>query len=111
MNIKNKKILVTGGCGYVGSVLVQKLLKKNYKVAVVDKQWFGNYLKKDDNLEVTNCDIRKLEKINFEGVQTVIHLAGIANDLGVELNPALSWEINVLATHEIMEKIIKLLLE
>jgi len=106
MNIKNKKILVTGGCGYVGSVLVQNLLKKNYKVVVVDKQWFGNYLKEDGNLKVINCDIRQLEKINFQDIQTVIHLAGVANDLGVELNPALSWEINVLATHEIMEKII-----
>ena len=39
-------VLVTGGCGFVGSVLISHLLKKNYKVTVIDTQWFGNYLKK-----------------------------------------------------------------
>ena len=43
-----KKILVTGGGGYVGTLLVESLLKKEYKVTVVDTFWFGNYLKKND---------------------------------------------------------------
>jgi len=80
MNTRSKKILVTGGCGYIGSVLIKKLLKKNYFVAAVDTQWFGNYLEKNDKLEVIKGDIRNLENISFKDVQTVIHLAGIAND-------------------------------
>ena len=44
------KILVTGGCGYVGSILIPKLLNKNHKVINIDNQWFGNYLKKHKNL-------------------------------------------------------------
>ncbi len=44
------KILVTGGCGYVGSILVTQLLRKKYHVTVVDTQWFGNFLTKHKNL-------------------------------------------------------------
>ena len=45
-------VFVAGGCGYTGSVLVEELLKKNYKVVVLDTCWFGNKLKKSKNLKV-----------------------------------------------------------
>ena len=47
-NIKNKsmKIIVTGGCGYTGTVLTQELIKLGHHVIVIDTQWFGNHLKK-----------------------------------------------------------------
>ena len=47
-----KKILITGGCGFVGTNLTKFLLRKNYKVIVIDTQWFGNYLPKHKNLIV-----------------------------------------------------------
>ena len=100
------KIIVLGGCGYVGSVLVEKLLKKNYKVLVVDTKWFGNYLKKNKNLRVIKCDIRNLNKISFRGYNKIIHLANIANDPTADLDPTLSWEINALSTHQIIYKAI-----
>ena len=52
MSKKNsmKKILITGGCGYVGTVLSEHLLNKNYHVTSIDLMWFGNYLKKTRNL-------------------------------------------------------------
>ena len=105
MSIKDKKILVTGGCGYVGSVLVHKLLKKNAHVVVYDTQWFGNYLKKNNKLEFIRDDIRNIDKYNLAKFDKIVHLANIANDPGVELNPSLSWEVNVLASHQIMDKI------
>ena len=97
-------VLVTGGCGFVGSVLISHLLKKNYKVTVIDTQWFGNYLKKNKNLRVIKSDIRKLEKISFKKFDSIIHLANIANDPAVELDPSLSWEINVLASYKLINK-------
>lgn len=107
MSIKNKKIFVTGGCGYVGSVLVDKLLSKGANVIVFDTQWFGNYLPKNKNLEVIKDDVKNLSNYNLNDFNKIVHLANIANDPGVELNPSLSWEVNVLASYQIMEQINK----
>ncbi len=99
-------ILVTGGCGYTGSILVNALLEDNHKVTVIDTMWFGNYLKKNKKLKIIKLDIRDYEKIPLKNVSTVFHLANIANDPSVELNPTLSWEVNVLATQKLIEKCI-----
>ncbi len=101
------KILVTGGCGYTGTILVNSLLKDNHKVIVIDTQWFGNFLKKNNNLKIIKGDVRNLKDYYFKKVDSVIHLANIANDPGVELNPNLSWEVNVLATRKLAELSIK----
>tara|TARA_E500000178_G_scaffold267616_1_gene265124 strand:+ start:1499 stop:2437 length:939 start_codon:yes stop_codon:yes gene_type:complete len=101
------KILITGGCGYIGSVLTNKLLNNGYDVIVYDTQWFGNYLKKNKKLKIIKDDIRNIRKYNLKNINTIIHLANIANDPGVELNQTLSWEVNVLATQMLIEKAIK----
>jgi len=98
------KIIILGGCGYVGSVLVKKLLSLGHIVLVVDTQWFGNYLRPANNLNIIKSDIRNLKEISFKGYEVIIHLANIANDPASELNPNLSWEINVLATYQIINK-------
>jgi nucleoside-diphosphate-sugar epimerase len=98
-----KKILVTGGCGYVGSALVPKLLSADYEVLVVDTQWFGNFLSPHKNLEIIKSSVDKITRDTLEGVEKIIHLANIANDPGVELNPLLSWEINVLHFMQLLE--------
>jgi len=101
------KIMILGGCGYIGTTLVEKLLEKNYALVVVDIQWFGNYLKKNKNLEIIKKDIRNLEFKDFNNISTIIHLANIANDPAVELNRNLSWEVNVLATQQISDLAIR----
>ncbi len=101
------KILVTGGCGYKGTVLTQKLLEQGNDVTVVDTQWFGNHLEDHARLEIIKGDVRETDKIPLDGVGTVIHLANIANDPGVELNPSLSWEVNVLATQQLADKSVR----
>ncbi len=96
-------VLVLGGCGYVGTTLVDKLLKLNYYVKVIDTQWFGNYLYTHPNLFVEKKDIRELNSNDFYDIDVVIHLANIANDPAVELRQELSWEVNVLTALQISE--------
>ena len=97
-------VLITGGCGYTGSVLTNQLVDQGHKVTVIDTQWFGNHLTENKNLEIIKADIRETEKIPLKNIETIIHLANIANDPGVELNPTLSWEVNVLATQQLADK-------
>ena len=101
------KILITGGCGYKGSILIPLLLSKGYEIINIDLQWFGNYLNPHPNLINIKKDIRDVDEIISSDIHTVIHLANIANDPAVELNPTLSWEVNVLATQQIAEKCAK----
>ena len=98
------KILVTGGCGYKGSVLIPLLLDQGHQVVSIDTQWFGNHLKDHPNLSNIKLDIREIEVEHLDKTDVVIHLANIANDPAVELNPNLSWEVNVLATQQLIEK-------
>ena len=102
-----KKILITGGCGYVGTELTKELLKDGYIVIVIDTQWFGNYLKPHKNLKVIKADLREIDKIPINDVDTILHLANIANDPAVEMTPTLSWEVNVLAGQQIIDKAVR----
>jgi nucleoside-diphosphate-sugar epimerase len=98
------KILVTGSCGYKGSVLVPKLLGKGYSVIALDIQWFGNFLKPHPNLEVVKADIRDIKTINLDGIDAIIHLSSVANDPCGDLDPKLTWEISALATMQLADK-------
>ena len=100
-------ILVTGGCGYKGSVLVPKLLAKGHKVTVVDIMWFGNFLSPHKNLHVIKADIRDIQPAWFSEVEAIIHLASVANDPCCELDPKLTWEVGALATMQLAEQAIK----
>ena len=102
-----KKILLTGGCGYVGSLMINKFLSKYY-IKNLDTQWFGNKLEKDNNLINIKGDIRNIDRDIIENdTYAVIHLANIANDPSVELDQTLSWEVNVLAAKKLIENSIK----
>jgi nucleoside-diphosphate-sugar epimerase len=90
-------ILVTGGAGYVGSVLVPKLLDKGYSVRVLDLYLYGDdTLKPHPRLEQVKGDIRDAELLrsSVKGCDTVIHLACISNDPSCELDPGLTKTVN-----------------
>ena len=101
------RILITGGCGYVGTVLTEMLLNQKYKVTVLDTQWFGNVLKKNKNLKIIKMNISNIHKLSLKKIDTVIHLANIANDPAAELNPKLTWDVNVLFTNKLINQAIK----
>ena len=100
-------ILITGACGYVGSSLTPYLLARGHNITAVDTEWFGNNLDPHPNLQFTNIDIRDLDHSFFNNIEVIIHLANIANDPSVELNPNLSWEVNVLATQKLADNAIR----
>jgi len=98
--IKIKSVLVTGGAGYVGSVLIPKLLRNGYKVKVLDLYIYGenvlDSVKDNPNLTQIKGDIRDTGLLEKEllGTDAVIHLACISNDPSYELNPDLGKSIN-----------------
>ena len=101
------KILLTGGCGYIGTNLTEALLDLGHHVTVVDIMWFGNYLDPHKNLNIIQSDIRDIDAIPMKGIDTIIHLANIANDPTGDLNARLTWEVNALSSKFLIEKAIE----
>lgn len=99
-----RQVLVTGGAGYLGSHVVEKLLLKGYKVRILDNLSFGDnalrILKKKYNFELIKGDIRDLRLVlqAMESVDVVIHLAGIVGDPASKMDPVESTEVNYLST-------------
>ena len=79
------KILVVGGCGYVGSVLVPVLVEKGYEVDVVDLLWFGNHL--PEGIRVIKKDLYDLSVADLVGYEQIIFLAGLSNDPMADYSP------------------------
>ena len=103
------RVLITGGAGYLGSVLSRKLLAKGYNVRVMDTLWYGSEsiedLKKNENFELIKEDIRNLVPTvkAMIDVDAVIHLASIVGMPASSIEPRTSEEINYLATKNIAE--------
>src|SRR5271166_6552164 len=89
------KILVAGGAGYIGNVLIPKLLDRGYKVDVVDLFWFGNYLPRQ--VGILNKDIFHLSIEDLEPYDQVIFLAGLSNDPMAEFSPSKNFIFNAAA--------------
>tara|TARA_B100001248_G_C27396906_1_gene466219 strand:+ start:4398 stop:5402 length:1005 start_codon:yes stop_codon:yes gene_type:complete len=90
----NLNYLITGGAGFVGSTLVDHLIKNNHYVKVVDKFFFNTKFEVNNNLEILNKDVRELSESDFKDIDIVIDLASISNDPSGELNPYLTYQIN-----------------
>lgn len=89
------KILIAGGAGYVGSVLIPKLLDRGYKVDVVDLFWFGNHLPRQ--VGIIHKDIFNLSVEDLETYDQVVFLAGLSNDPMAEYSPSKNFISNAAA--------------
>jgi len=102
------RILITGGAGYLGSWVTALLLEKDHHVRIFDRFCFGNAslqeFSSSDKLEVVEGDIRRLQEFPelLDGVDAIVHLAGLANDPSCDLDPELTLDVNVDSTVELV---------
>lgn len=104
------RVLVTGGCGFIGSHLVEKLLVNNHKVIVVDDLSNGRRInlkniRNKHNLKIYVCDITKKNSIkkHFKKVDWVFHLAALADIVPSIEKPRKYYNVNVLGTLNVLE--------
>ncbi len=106
----SKRVLVTGGAGYLGSVLVPQLLDEGHEVTVFDRLLFGREplapVLDHPRLKLIEGDITKLANYNcfLEGMDAVIHLAAFSNDPSCDLKPELTQRVNFVATTELARR-------
>ncbi len=106
------KLLVTGGAGYLGSVLIPKLLARGHEVRVIDIGYFGlSHLKLlEPAIELVRDDVRRLRSDRpfarelIKDCDAVIHLAAISNDPSAELHPELTGQVNFEASAILAEE-------
>jgi nucleoside-diphosphate-sugar epimerase len=96
-------ILVAGGAGYIGSVLIPRLLDRGYRIRVLDRLYFGedSLAAVRDRIELVVADVRDIPASALDGVDGVINLSGLSNDPTAEFNPEANWQMNAIATENL----------
>lgn len=97
--------MVTGGAGYIGSVLVRELLRGGYRVKVFDKLYFGREPLADleKKIELIQGDVRQFPASVLKGVYAVIHMGSLSNDPTADFDPKANHEINCIGTVRVAE--------
>jgi len=109
----NRKILITGGGGYLGSVVVRKLLKAGYTIRVLDNLVYGvntiEGLLNNPKVEFIKGDVRNVETLKkaIEGVDSIIHLAAIVGDPACAQREEVATETNYIATLKLADLVSK----
>jgi nucleoside-diphosphate-sugar epimerase len=93
-------LLVAGGAGYIGCVLVPRLLERGYRVRVLDRLYFGEEALAGfrDRIELVVADVRDIPATALDGIDGVINLSGLSNDPTAEFDPQANWQMNAIAT-------------
>lgn len=110
MKTNNEKILVTGGAGYVGSVVVRELLRLGFRVRIIDNLMYGESSLSDilnqDNLDFHKGDFTLNEDLlpALSGIDSIIHLAAIVGDPACSRMPDLAVKINLEGTKSLVNQ-------
>ncbi len=103
------KVLVTGGAGYLGSILLQALLDRGHSVRVIDNLSVGSpvllHVAGHDAFSFVSGDIRNRQALEpvLSGMGAVIHLAAVMGDSACQKQPDVAWEVNLEATRSLVE--------
>lgn len=98
-----KTVAITGGSGYIGSILAELLLDSGYKVRILDRFFFGDSIEDRDNLEKVRVDSRQIGLEHLENVFALFDLAAISNDPAGELDKVKTLDINYRARRRLQE--------
>lgn len=99
-NNTKSRVLLTGGAGYIGAVLCERLVNAGFDVRLFDRFYFGRkpIAKLNSKIEVIEGDIRDFPEDLLNNIDTVIHLAALSNDPTAEFNPQANNQINTEST-------------
>jgi len=98
-----KRVVITGGSGYIGSILSQLLVDAGYQVRILDRFFFGDTIPQNEHIEKIKVDSRALSIDLLEGSYAVLDLAAISNDPAGELDPVKTLDINYRARRRLQE--------
>jgi len=107
-SMKNKKILVTGGAGFIANKIISRLIEHN-KIVVFDNferdTLTSSGLSSHPNITVIKGDVRNFDEVyeSMEGADIIIHAAAIAGITTVAKNPVKTMEVNIIGTYNVLE--------
>jgi nucleoside-diphosphate-sugar epimerase len=105
----DQTILVAGGAGYIGCVLIPRLLQRGYRVRLLDRLYFGEepIASFREDVELVVADVRDLPDSAFDGVDGVINLSGLSNDPTAEFDPEANWQMNAIGTETLGKRCVE----
>ena len=102
-----KKVLVTGGCGFIGHTLSLELIKKGYEVDVIDNLSIGNEARIPNGCNFLGGDVRAMDNIEDKPYAYIFHLAALSRIQPSFQNPMLTFSVNVDGTKKVVDYALK----